>query len=136
MKLYLAGPMTGYKGLNFAAFHAEAARLRALGHEVINPAEINPGPSTACADCMRAGIKLLVTCDSVALLDGWTASRRARLEHHIAMELGMQPRLAAFFVDVLPAVECTRCGGAHSLSHCNWPPLVSMDHGTLTGSAA
>jgi hypothetical protein len=136
MKLYLAGPMTGYKGLNFAAFHAEAARLRELGHEVVNPAEINPDPSTAWVDCMRADIKILVSCDSVALLDGWTASRGARLEHHIAMELGMQPRLAAFFVDAVPTVECTRCGGAHALSHCNWPALECVVHGTLAESDA
>lgn len=41
MKIYLAGPMTGIKDLNFPRFHGEAARLRALGHQVINPAELN-----------------------------------------------------------------------------------------------
>ena len=41
-KIYIAGPMTGLPELNFPAFHAEAARLRAFGYEVINPAEINP----------------------------------------------------------------------------------------------
>ena len=50
---------------------------------------------------MRADIAVLVTCESVAMLDGWTASRGARLEHHIATELGMEPRLAAFFVDAV-----------------------------------
>lgn len=75
MKLYLVGPMTGIKDLNFPAFHAEAARLRALGHQVVNPAEINSDPSAKWLDCMRADIQQLVTCDSVAMLDGWTASR-------------------------------------------------------------
>ena len=42
LKIYCAGPMTGLPELNFPAFHAEAARLRAFGYEVINPAEINP----------------------------------------------------------------------------------------------
>lgn len=99
MKIYLAGPMTGLPDLNFPAFHAEAKRLRALGHVVINPAEINPDPSSSWAECMRKDIPQLATCDTVALLDGWTASRGARLEHHIAFELGMQPRLATFFTE-------------------------------------
>lgn len=37
---YLAGPMTGLPDLNFPTFHARAAELRALGHEVVNPAEL------------------------------------------------------------------------------------------------
>lgn len=105
MKLYLAGPMTGIKDLNFPAFHAEAARLRALGHTVINPAEINPDVGADWVACMRADIAELVTCDSVAMLEGWTASRGARLEYHIALELGMSPRLAAFFVEQAPAPD-------------------------------
>lgn len=115
MKLYLAGPMTGLPDLNFPAFHAEAARLRALGHVVINPAEINSDPNAKWLDCMRADIAQLVTCDSIAMLDGWTASRGARLEHHIGLELGLQPRLAAFFIDpVAPAArECNS-------SDCRW----------------
>jgi len=122
MKIYLAGPMTGLPDLNFPAFNAEAARLRSLGHVVINPAEINPDVSSSWNTCMRADIAHLVTCDTVAMLDGWTSSRGARLEHHIALELGMAPRLAAFFTEAAtPVVQCTRCGGAHALSSCNWP---------------
>ena len=89
MKLYLAGPMSGYPELNFPAFHAEAARLRALGFEIINPAEINAGPSAGWVDCMRADIRELVTCDAICLLPGWMRSRGATLENTIAEQLGM-----------------------------------------------
>jgi hypothetical protein len=149
MKLYLAGPMTGYKELNFPAFNAEAARLRALGYQVVNPAEINgDDPNAVWATeeaktahwraCMRADITALLTCDSVAMLDGWTASKGARLEHHIALEMGMAPRLAAFFIDPIEPTQavdtCTRCGGAHSLSKCNWPLVTKCADSTASGA--
>lgn len=81
--------MSGLPELNFPAFHAAAARLRAEGHEVVNPAEINVDPATGWEQCMRADIRELVTCDSLALLPGWQNSRGARLERHIADALGM-----------------------------------------------
>ena len=37
--IYVSGPMSGLPDLNFPAFHAAAAELRALGHTVVNPAE-------------------------------------------------------------------------------------------------
>lgn len=45
-RVYLSGPMTGLPELNFPAFRVEAARLRALGFEVVNPADLNPEPNT------------------------------------------------------------------------------------------
>jgi Domain of unknown function (DUF4406) len=101
-KLYIAGPMTGIPALNFPAFHAAAAHYRAQGFDVINPADINgedpnpewvPGsPELAAhwAKCMRADITALLTCDKIVMLDGWTASRGATLEHHIAVTLGVE----------------------------------------------
>ena len=44
-RIYIAGPMSNMPSLNFPAFHAEAARLRGLGYEVVNPAEVNPDPT-------------------------------------------------------------------------------------------
>lgn len=88
-KIYVAGPMSGLPGLNFPAFHVTAAALRAQGHTVINPAEINPDLGAKWEDCMRADIAQLVTCDSIYLLAGWERSRGAALEHHIAFALGL-----------------------------------------------
>lgn len=89
LKIYIAGPMTGLADLNFPAFHAEAARLRALGHEVINPAEINPDQHMSWQECMRTDIAALVFCDAIQLLPGWEKSKGAALEHHIAERLGL-----------------------------------------------
>lgn len=100
-RVYIAGPMTGYADLNFPAFNAKAAKLRALGYVVINPAEINDeNPADALTmtseelaahwqKCMRADITALLTCDRIVMLDGWTRSRGATLEHHVAKALGM-----------------------------------------------
>ena len=89
-RVYIAGPMTGLPGLNFPAFHREAAIYRAQGYEVSNPAEINADPSAGWLECMRADIRELVDCDHIAMLPGWERSKGASLEHHIAQALSMQ----------------------------------------------
>lgn len=89
MRWYIAGPMTGYPDLNFPAFNAKAAELRAKGYEVENPAEINADPTAEWVECMRADIARLVTCEVIVMLPGWKNSRGATLEHHIAQALGM-----------------------------------------------
>jgi hypothetical protein len=88
-RIYVAGPMTGYQNLNFPAFHAETARLRGLGYDVVNPAEINGDPTACWKACMRADIAQLVTCDAVATLPGWARSRGASMEVGIAHGLEM-----------------------------------------------
>lgn len=100
MKIYLAGPMTGYADLNFPHFHATAAVLRARGHEVVNPAEVNPDVGAEWAACMKQDIKVLVDCDAIAVLDGWQNSRGATLEHHIATALGMPVHCAYLLAEV------------------------------------
>jgi hypothetical protein len=90
MKLYIAGPMTGYPDLNFPTFHAEAARLRAMGFEIVNPAEIVTDQNAEWLTCMRADIKQLVDCDGIALLPGWAKSRGAAIEQHLARALGLR----------------------------------------------
>jgi len=88
-RIYLSGPMTSMLDLNFPLFHATADRLRAAGHTVINPAELNPEPGT-WSECMRRDIAALMDCDTVATLPGWQDSRGASLEVHIGKELGMK----------------------------------------------
>lgn len=88
--IYISGPMSNMPDLNFPAFHAAAAELRALGHTVMNPAEKadEDKPGMEWEDFMRQDIKMLMDCDTIHMLPGWKRSRGARLEHLIAMELG------------------------------------------------
>lgn len=89
-RIYISGPMTGLPELNFPAFNAAAAALRAKGLEVVNPAEINPEGEKTWEQCMRADIKALCDCDTLAMLPGWENSKGAHLEVHLAHRLGMK----------------------------------------------
>jgi hypothetical protein len=89
VKIYVAGRITGNDGYR-EQFAQAADKLRAEGHEVINPAENPPQPSWH--GYMALSLTQLVTVDSVALLPGWEHSRGARLEAHVAAELDMPIR--------------------------------------------
>lgn len=102
MRWYIAGPMTGYPQWNYPAFHAAAAMLRAEGLEVVNPAELIPDTTVARAECLKVDIAALIQCQGIALLPGWQDSRGARLESHIAEELGLARRLLEPAADLPP----------------------------------
>lgn len=91
-RIYVAGPMSGLPDFNYPAFHTAAAQLRAEGYHVENPAE-NPAP--ACGTWlayMRMALAQVATCDAVCMLPGWRNSRGARIEHGLALDLGLEVR--------------------------------------------
>lgn len=82
--------MTGLPEFNYPAFNAAAAKLRAMGHTVHNPAE-NPVP--ACGTWqgyMRMALAQLVKCDCVVLLPGWADSKGALIERKLAQVLHIE----------------------------------------------
>jgi len=89
-RLYLAGPMTGFEDFNFPAFNKMAAELRARGYVVENPAEHGVVDGADWADYMAYDLTRFGLCGQVAVLPGWEISKGARLEVHIARELGMK----------------------------------------------
>jgi hypothetical protein len=90
MRFYVAGPMTGYENLNHEAFHAEEARLRALGHVVISPARLNEVLGTrSYSDCMRLDVAIVLQVDAVSFLRGWRKSPGAQTEHAVAKAIGL-----------------------------------------------
>lgn len=114
MKIYLAGPMRGIPNFNYPAFHEGAARLRAEGHEVFSPAEldikkhgkdISVGNLTGDESIAAAehgfnlrealGADLAWICaeaDGIALLPGWQNSKGATAERATAIALGLGVR--------------------------------------------
>jgi hypothetical protein len=87
--VYLAGPMSGLPAMNYPAFHAEAARLRALGYRVENPAENHEPPCQSWEGYMRLALLQMLRCDTIAMLPGWAKSKGATIEHRLAADLGM-----------------------------------------------
>lgn len=88
-KVYIAGPMTGYKDFNYPAFNTVANILRGWGYHVENPAENSHPEGTEWEGYMKVAIRQMLTCDMVFLLDGWQKSKGANIECHLAIELGL-----------------------------------------------
>lgn len=100
MRVYISGPITGLdRAVATKAFKDAEELLAKNGHDPVNPMEIKNPDGCACdlgvdlhhtwSCCLRKDIRELITCDAILLLDGWQASLGARLEYHIATELGM-----------------------------------------------
>ena len=97
---YLAGPMTGYPDFNYAAFGQIKQDLESAGVQVASPHTL-PWPDSHEGDeelwqvMMRSALKLLLDCDGIILMRGWTNSRGALVEYNIAAAL----RLPSYFLD-------------------------------------
>ena len=104
--------MRGIPEFNFPAFHANAAKLRAEGHFVFNPAErdiektgvdISKGNLTGDNDLaekthgfnLREALKddlefICLHADAIALMPGWESSKGANAERATAIALGLE----------------------------------------------
>lgn len=106
MKLYLAGPMTGYPQFNFPLFHSAAADLRARGLDIHSPAEHDTPAVQAAAiastdgsldangkiagetwgDILAKDVKVVADqVDGIVFLPFWENSKGARLEAYVAL---------------------------------------------------
>ena len=108
-RIYIAGPMTGIPAFNFPAFNRAAHILRALGYDVVNPAELDAGDVGPDGKAtkpytwyLRRDLRALLDCNAVALLHGWEDSTGATLEAHVAKALGMDVRELG---DILPEAD-------------------------------
>ena len=95
MKVYLAGPMSGYPEFNYPMFFAMAAKLRAQGFEVVNPAELCADLDGDWSACMARTLPAVRGCDAIAMLYGWQNSKGARLEQEAAAARGI-PTYSAY----------------------------------------
>lgn len=90
MTLYLSGPITGVA--DYAKRFAHAARLlESHGYTVINPVEGTDG-TLSYAEYMRRDLALVLTCEGIALIDGWGQSRGATMEKSVGAMVGLELR--------------------------------------------
>jgi len=124
MKIYIAGPMSGYKDWNFPAFFEAEEKLKELGYETLNPAT-NDGASlevaiqnaisardsgATWASYMRRDLHSLCLSDAVCVLPNWQSSKGASLEVQVAEALGI-PLLILRDGKLQPRVTCIGLAG-------------------------
>ena len=98
MKIYIAGPMSGYPGLNWEAFDRKERELTAAGWECVNPAtldrEIGVDPDNVgeydYEDAARRDIVALQSCDAIYLMSGFQFSKGACWERALAKHWGLK----------------------------------------------
>lgn len=106
MKVYLAGPMRGYRDYNFPRFESTAANLRDMGHTVFSPHEndLEKGYATRTEfgydfkpaeeimrDCIMDDLSYIAhEAEAVALMPGWKKSSGVAVELALAKFLGLK----------------------------------------------
>jgi hypothetical protein len=96
-RFYISGPITGRLNNNAAEFNAAALLLQNLGHEYVNPLDLDvtepvegiEGYNEAYFKVLRRDVRHLMDCDGVVVLEDWTKSKGAVIEIIIANHLRM-----------------------------------------------
>jgi Domain of unknown function (DUF4406)/Domain of unknown function (DUF6378) len=97
-KAYIAGPMSNQPSFNFPAFFEAEHRLREMGWEVVNPAQMDYDlgfdPDTdepqSHEAYMKRDLPELAKCDAIALLPEWWTSKGAKNELAVAQMCGLR----------------------------------------------
>lgn len=89
-RVYISGAISGRLPEDvFEDFDRAEDKLESLGWEVVNPLFNGLTEAHSWAEHMRADLRMMLECDAIALIPGWSESRGARFEITVALELGM-----------------------------------------------
>ena len=91
MKIYISGKITGYTVEQAKALFKQSEVLIAeKGHEPVNPFDLSEThPDKTWKDYMLDDIKGLFDCEAIYMHKDWQDSKGARIEHGIAVEMGI-----------------------------------------------
>lgn len=107
MKIYTAGPMTGYPEFNYPAFRLAEADLKAVGYDVLCPVDSEEHNDTGKPQTwgwyMRHALRMVLDVDAVALLPGWEDSKGAQLEVHVARQLRLPIEAVSTWLSIADA---------------------------------
>lgn len=89
MKIYVSGKISGlpYDEVK-ARFYDCQALLESIGFDVVNPITMGLHQEATWEQHMVKDIELLLSCDSIYMMDNWTQSTGAGIEYDIAFRLG------------------------------------------------
>lgn len=88
MKIYLAGKVQGNPKYRMDFALAENV-YGSHGHSILNPADLPEGLGDN-TDYMRICLPMLMSADFIFLLPNWKDSGGAKIEHDLAVYLGMK----------------------------------------------
>lgn len=88
-RIYISGKTEKVDINEFTSlFMSVEKKLSDDGWDAVNPIRICSS-EWSWEKKMRRRIMELLTCDTILMLDGWKKSKSAKLEHFIALKLGM-----------------------------------------------
>lgn len=89
-KTYISGPLAGVDPTDaMMVFRAAELRLVEEGRDVVNPVRLCSS-GWDWGRSMRVRLSHLLGCDAIYMLKGWKGDRGSRLEHFVALKLGME----------------------------------------------
>lgn len=90
-KVYVSGMITGIPlDEAKAKFNAAKQRLTKRGYEVVTPFDNGLPHSASYAEHMKADLKMLLDCDAIYMLRGWSYSGGAQIEKEVSQVCGLQ----------------------------------------------
>jgi hypothetical protein len=90
-KIYLSGKITGLNHeVALQKFKDAEISAKKHGIEVVNPMTLNHNHDKSWEAYMLEDIKYLFECDGIYMLENWTDSKGARIEHNIAKEMDLK----------------------------------------------
>lgn len=88
--IYISGPISHRDLAERRNTFAETAeRLRAAGFDVVNPMENGLPENAPTRQHMRRDIEMLMCCDIIYMMKGWTHSKGCKVEFDVATSIGL-----------------------------------------------